>query len=82
MQAPLGLILHETKRFIKQTSVGFDIPGYTLHSIRRLHPAAGSVRRLKIRTRRLYKQGASTTRLCAVCDSIVQLVVGRGLRTR
>ena len=37
--------------------------GYTLHPIRRLRPSAESVRRLKERTRRLYEQGASTTRL-------------------
>ena len=64
--AALGLIVHEKKRFIGRTTAGFDLLGYSLHPLRRLTLSSESVRRLKIRTRRLYEQGASIERLCAV----------------
>jgi RNA-directed DNA polymerase len=60
---PLGLRLHQEKRFIGRIDKGFDFLGYQIHPSRRLRPSAESLRRLVVRAGRLYEQGDDTDRL-------------------
>ncbi len=55
--------VHTRKRFIGRTTRGFALLGYELHPRRRLRASAESIRRLTMRARRLYEQGASQERL-------------------
>ncbi len=59
----LRLGLHPGKRYIGRTDRGFDFLGYQIHPGRRLRPSAVSLRRLTVRARRLYEQGAALDRL-------------------
>jgi len=59
----LGLTLHRVKRFVGRIEKGFDFLGYQIHPSRRLRPSPESLRRLSVRARRLYEQGASSCRL-------------------
>ncbi len=61
--AKLRLTVHQTKRFIGKAERGFDILGYRIEPGRKLVPSHTSLQRLQERTRRLYEQGASSTRL-------------------
>jgi len=61
--APLQLRLHPDKRFIGNTSKGFDFLGYRFRPGRKLRPAAQSIDRLITRARRLHEQGADRHRL-------------------
>ncbi len=53
---PLHLRLHRVKRFIGRASRGFDFLGYRLHPGRLLRPSQESLRRLRMRARRLYER--------------------------
>ncbi len=60
---PLNLRLHRRKRFIGRVTVGFDFLGYRLHPGRKLRPSWESLRRLRMRARRLYEREADLGRL-------------------
>ena len=59
----LHLRLHRVKRFIGRTSTGFDFLGYRLHPGRKLRPSQESLRRLRMRARRLYEREGDVHRL-------------------
>ena len=61
--AELRLTVHPTKRFIGKAERGFDILGYRIEPGRKLARSQIKLQRLLERTRRLYEQGASSTRL-------------------
>ena len=60
---PLHLRLHRVKRYIGRTCRGFDFLGYPLHPGRTLRPSKESLRRLRMRARRLYEREGDIGRL-------------------
>ena len=59
----LGLSLHKEKRYIGRVNNGFDFLGYQIQPGRKLRPSPESLKRLVVRARRLYEQGAGINRL-------------------